>query len=388
MSDADVVYYNLSIGNNNFETAGNGSYKELDAKIDADNNIPILHNPDDYYGCIIRFQLPMITTPLISFLVETPVNDINKGIYTFTICKGWNIQTINELLTTEPTQTSTPVNLTFQPQVLRPPIYNPPVGTPTQTISDYYLLYDYEWFIAMMNRALQQAHRQLYPVVEGEENTQPPFFKYDAPSQLITLYSPSQYDTDNCYICFNNSLLQYFLGLTTISLNQGNNLANGRDNVITPVYGSLDKVKINIGGYDEEYYKTSYQYSSYAYWNWLKSVLITTTMNVNSEAFFINNNSNNQNVNFQNILEDFMPDLAQSASAGVQNSIFTYDAPSLYRIWSFNQKTPLYRVNLGISLVDTYNNQYPLLLPKGQSANFKIMFIKKSVYSGIKYMKI
>ncbi len=69
-------------------------------------------------------------------------------------------------------------------------------------------------------------------------------------------------------------------------------------------------------------------------------------MNVNSEAFFINNNSNNQNVNFQNILEDFMPDLAQSASAGVQNSIFTYDAPSLYRIWSFNQKTPLYRVNL------------------------------------------
>jgi len=385
MSDADVVYYNLSIGNNNYETAGDGSYKEVNAKIDADNNIPILHNPDEYYGCIIRFQLPMITTPLISFLVETPVNDINKGIYTFTICKGWKVDKLNDFLNVEPEQTSTPVNLMYQPQVIRPEIYNPPVGTPTQTISEYYLLYDYEWFINMMNQALQKAHEQLYPEPDNDEDyIPPPYFSYDAPTQLISIYVPNQYREDNTLICFNNSLLQYFLGLTKISLNQGNNLANGRDNVIVPTYNNNEPITIN----NQVFYKSSYQYSSYAYWNWLRSVLITTTMNVNSEAFFINNNSNNQNVNFQNILEDFMPDLAQSASAGVQNSIFTYDAPSLYRIWSFNQKTPLYRVNLGISLVDTYNNQYPLLLPKGQSCNFKIMFIKKSIYSGIKNMKI
>ena len=81
MSDADVVYYNLSIGNNNYETAGDGSYKEVNAKIDADNNIPILHNPDEYYGCIIRFQLPMITTPLISFFLATKIYELTSSIF-------------------------------------------------------------------------------------------------------------------------------------------------------------------------------------------------------------------------------------------------------------------------------------------------------------------
>ena len=108
-------------------------------------------------------------------------------------------------------------------------------------------------------------------------------------------------------------------------------------------------------------------------------------MNVASEVVYSNNNSTSiiasgSNMVYINILEDFMPDLAMANGAGVQNQIFTYVAPSLYRIFSFNQKSPLYKVNLAIVLADIYGNQYPLTLPKGQLANFKLMFIKKTLY--------
>lgn len=85
MSSNDVVYYNLTIGNNDPAQAGLPTYTAIPAEINANNNLPIVNNPDDYYASIIRFSTPAINLPLITFLVQTPVNDINLGIYSFTI---------------------------------------------------------------------------------------------------------------------------------------------------------------------------------------------------------------------------------------------------------------------------------------------------------------
>jgi hypothetical protein len=258
-----------------------------------------------------------------------------------------------------------------------------PVGD-IQSGSPYYLVYDYQHFITMWNVALKQAHQVLYDI----DAIPAPYFYYDPPTQLISLYTPVQYDASNTSICFNNQLLQYFVGLYTMNLNQGGqDKANGIDNIIITHYvaNNLVSLPTNPPPTDStpNFCKSSFQYNSYGYWNWLKSILITTTMNVNSEMVFDNNNSKNnyQNVNFVNILEDFMPDLAIPNGAGIQNQIFTYFAQSLYRVFSFNQKNPLYKVDLNLSVVDTYGNTYPLTLPKGQLANFKMMFIKKSVYA-------
>ena len=170
------------------------------------------------------------------------------------------------------------------------------------------------------------------------------------------------------------------VGIYSVNANQGGlDKIDGIDNVIIPNYSIVNSVTLGT----LSYFKNSFQYNSYGYWNWLKTILITTTMNVNSEAVYDNNSSNLQNVNFVNILEDFMPDLAIPNGAGIANQIFTYFAQSLYRVFNFNQKSPLYRVNLAISMVDIYGNNFPLPIPKGQLANFKIMFIKKSIYSNM-----
>ena len=373
MSNNDVVYYNLTIGDNDPLNAGKLNYSTIPASIEANNNMPILQNPDDYYGCIIRFSIPAINLPLMTFLIQTPVTDINLGIYAFTVCKGLSPLANTPILT--PTSTSGRVFVKYIPSVLLP-IGQIPVASSqlTQSLSPYYLLYDYTAFIDMWNTALATAHAVLYP------SSATPFFVYDAPTQLISLYLPPEYQADNTYVCFNNQLLQYMVGIYSVNANQGGlDKIDGIDNVIIPNYSIVNSVTLGT----LSYFKNSFQYNSYGYWNWLKTILITTTMNVNSEAVYDNNSSNLQNVNFVNILEDFMPDLAIPNGAGIANQIFTYFAQSLYRVFNFNQKSPLYRVNLAISMVDIYGNNFPLPIPKGQLANFKIMFIKKSIYSNM-----
>ena len=261
----------------------------------------------------------------------------------------------------------------YEPQVLNlPPNEIPAVGTPLQTFTEYYLLYDYTWFIKLWNTALAACAAPF--------GISAPFFVYDAPTQLITLYTDkASFGTGGTYqLWYNNALLNYFVGLESNNYSTTNSALYGMDNLIGIRDNMLNTVSPTTGGI--AYLATSFQYTSYGYWNFLKSILITTTMNVNSESVYSNNNSLYQNVQYINILEDFMPDLAQNMGAGIQNQIFTYNAPSLYRIFSFNQKTPLYRVNLTVNVVDTYGNIFPLTLPKGQLSNFKLMFIKKDVY--------
>ena len=369
---ADVIYYNLTIGDNDFNSAGNMDYTTVPAVIDAFNTIPILTNPDEYYGAIIRFQIPAQNVPLMPFIIQTPVGpnptDINKGIYSFTITQGSP--------TSPPTLTSGQSFVFFEPQVILPPAQIPPVNTPTQATSAYYLLYDYTRFLNMWNTALQTASAAIGLATS-------PFFVYDAPTQLISLYV-NKTDFAGYNLWFNNQFLTFMLGLESVSYNQAKTSVAGLDNLVV-IRDTLVNT-VTLGGI--AYLQTSFQYGSYGYWNFLKSFLITTTMNVASEVVYSNNNSTSivasgSNMVYINILEDFMPDLAMANGAGVQNQIFTYVAPSLYRIFSFNQKSPLYKVNLAIVLADIYGNQYPLTLPKGQLANFKLMFIKKTLYAGI-----
>jgi hypothetical protein len=79
------------------------------------------------------------------------------------------------------------------------------------------------------------------------------------------------------------------------------------------------------------------------------------------------------------VLTDYLPDINSSNDAGVSSKNFIYNAPSLYRLFEFKQKTPLYNISANIYFTDNLNNLYPLYLKKGTIANIKIMFIKKKL---------
>ena len=48
MSSTDVVYHNLTIDNNDPVTEGLSTTNDIEANIEAYNNIPIIQNLDDY----------------------------------------------------------------------------------------------------------------------------------------------------------------------------------------------------------------------------------------------------------------------------------------------------------------------------------------------------
>ena len=85
-------------------------------------------------------------------------------------------------------------------------------------------------------------------------------------------------------------------------------------------------------------------------------------------------------MNYINVLTDYIPDLSSVGSeAGLSTKNFIYNAPSLYRVFSFNQKDPLNNFDIQIYMMDIYNNIYPLTLLKGITCNLKFMFIKKNL---------
>lgn len=368
MGEPDVFYYNVSVLNPQSNTTGGLG---IQAEINANNNIPICSNPEDYYASIIRFQVPGFNIPLIQFIVQTPVSNINLGIYSFTI--------------TDSVHTSGQTFVLYIPQIALPTSQIPVAGTPQQNFGLYYFLYDYTFFISLLNTALATATTN-YNTASGNTATAP-FFFYDAPTQLITLYADKTYYNQTAgsalKIYFNNPLRDYFVGLPycNTSLIQASP-TGGLDNyiLITDTHGLNETYIPPTATTGINYLKTTYQYNAYGYWSFLKSILITTNMNVVSETFYINNPTEFQNTQYLNVLTDFLPDLGVSNGAGVSSQIYIYNAPSLYRIFEFKQKTPLYTVSLSIGYTDTLGNFYPLYLDVGQEANFKIMFIKKDVY--------
>jgi hypothetical protein len=376
MSSPDIFYYNMTVGNldpSKVETYNGDGVK---AEIEAYNNLPIVDNVDDYYCSIIRFSIPAFNLPLINFLVQTPVKDINLGVYSFTIGDGTNFGEQNFVI--------------YEPQQIQPPWDTPKPNTLTQTFGNYYFCYDYTWFIMMLNKALANAVASYNTKFTKTESV--PFFNYDASTQLISLYTTVSGNWERnsatpVYIYFNNALSNYMTGLpynTSRQFTTGYTPTDiGCDNLINiDINNGLNVVTIPAygGGEDTQYIKTTYQYNAYGYWSFLKSLLITTNMNVEAEAFFLNDPSGKQNVKYTNVLTDFQPDFSVANGAGISAQILNYDAPSLYRIFQFKQKTPLYKISLNINYTDTYGNIYPLYLDIGQQANFKLMFIKKTLY--------
>ena len=369
----DIEYFNMTISNINPQNSGLISGSSLVSKIaqlTTNPTQPILNKMEDYYGSIIRFSVPGLNLPLVQCLVQTPVTDIDKLIYSFTL-------TYNDI-------NGDQTFWEFQPEVEPPVAVIPPDNTPTQTFTNYYFLYQYQSIINIMNVALKNALINLKTKAGTEDIQDSPdaFFYYDCNSNLISLYSPPLFDAtgDQLAILINfNSVASIFFAAMPYQF-YGYNNPFGIDATIrvqnnqTLNQKTIDSVIYNI---------TSQEFVSLGYMSYLKNIFIGTNMPITSETFYINNPQGQQNVNYDNILTDYLPDLTTTNDAGIASKNFIYNAPSLYRLFEFQSKGPLYEISAGISFSDNLGNQYPLYLEKGQAVEIKFMFIKKNLIKRI-----
>lgn len=366
----DVIYYNIQISNINDTNSGKitgPDTKQSQSKIQSNNTLPILTVPEDYVGSIIRFAVPCFNIPLIQFIVQTPIidfKDVDRGIYSFTL--EYNGTFSSQTFYYHAPQTE------YAPRPKYPSEFQDFSG-------EYYFLYNYGIWIEIQNKALGIAFRELQLLVEPAlETATAPFFIYDATTQLISLYVDKLFYDQNLFsfikIYFNTVSEQYFNGFIF------NDVAVGSVNGVDSYFNIRNTNNINVSPINSDLLIFSQEFVTLGYLSPLKNITISTNMNIVSEIFFISNPSALQNSAYLNVITDFIPDLSNGQEAGIGSKIFIYNAPSLFRVFNFVDKTPLYSIGLTINWVDTLNNIYPLLLSKGTVASVKMMFIKKSFF--------
>ena len=356
----DIVYYNLELKNSMAGSAQNGT-----ADVTAQNTLNILENASLYLGSIIRLKADLFTCPISWFEVLQPVTDINKGIYTFTLVYG--------------TQSVTK-NVIWIPQDNS--ITPPPLGTLTQTGSPYYFIRSYQYFINLWNIALSDAYDELTGVVG---NT-PPFFNYNTTTNLIEFYINSanvEPNNPSLHVFCNTPITPFIKGFELIK-SQSNEIddlaylivALPSPSVTTP----LNLVTIMSGVTPIVFIKVQQEYVCLNFWATVQTVTVLTNMNVVQEGYYTGTGTNQlaQNLTLQTALTDFLPDLTVSPAAS--NTVFIYNAPSLFRLFQFSNTTsPLRNINARIVFTTKQGFEFPLEIAGNQSCSLKFQFIKKGL---------
>jgi hypothetical protein len=363
----DINYFNISIGNCNPATAGQAyNYTTTEATVDAYLTEDIIDNPSDYYLSVQRFSIPLLNIPVSISSVQTNQPDINKTIFSFTMTNG--------------AFSSGQIFIQHIPGYFESNPPPSPVGNLQDFTSNYYYIYSYQQLLSIWNSSLLTAFNALNAVLPVPSRlVNPPFFYFS--NGLISLYVPKvdNYINGTTKIYFNNNFYQFVNNL--YYYNVADNSITGQDNYfLFNDYKGTDEKIINGITYNTQTESST----GTAYFSFLKSIVIATTMNVKYESYFINNSNikSPSNINYSSILTDFLPDVS---SIGGSNTLYIFNATSiLSRLFEFEQKTPLKIINLSILITDKYDNVYPLYNYKNIApASIKIGFFKKTLIRGL-----
>ncbi len=391
--DPEVFYYNIEILNPN--SLNNDIHSPstsglFPAQIRAENNIPILDNPSNYYMTLLSSSIPLRNCPLFQILIQTPiasVSDINTTIYSITL----QYQQANGTVIASSPQTY----LVYAPRnFYQIPNYTYPA--PVQIYSPYYYCFQVHQILDMINDAFKSALQLL----QAQPGTTPigaatqPYITYDPTTQLLTVTAEqSFYDMSagTPYIAIYCNLLcePFFSGFEKISSTVAYTTPNGADRQL--IVKSYNGTNVSTG--PPAMISVIQPFTNYGYWSFVKKILVTTNMNINSEVFFINKTKQSQqnaityggqiyqNQNYVSVLYSFEPDFSQLAGElGSGSKIQIYNAPTnLYHPTIFNQITPLYSFDLAVYVEDKFGTSFLLPLGLNSGCDFKFQFIRKDL---------
>lgn len=362
----DNIYVNISISPDFL----NPSIIEIPAEYKVTKTIPILSKCDDYYLSVIRFDVPLTDVPL--FIMPIVPNQ--------TLPTNPNLTPLIIGITTG--GIDYPQNIIYVSETGVPaPIQN----QPTQVITLYYFVFEYQNLITAINKALSLAF-----IASGLGGNCPYFYLNDATEELTlvadiatfapiaTPLNPNPIPTATIFM---NVLLQTYL--SSFQVNFVGPSAIGKDYVMNLVRFGLDT---NIPPFNIPIAATQkaipQEYSTLATWSSLrKIILVSNSIPINSEYTPTNNSGISSTLP---IISDFVPNIE---FPGQSRSIAYYNPTSQYRLVDLKSSEALYNIDVKIYWQDLNQNVYPLLILKGQQASIKLAFLKKDLYKSTNLLK-
>ena len=363
--DSDHVYVDINIINNdNSSTAPvNLTYRET-------RDTAIIQDPSEYYMSIIRFHLDTQSAlPLMIPQVQLAQNDPNLTVYSFTL--KYQTYVYQQYVEFIPQDKSVP---------------NPKFPIQAQDLSTtYYYVYNYQWWVDLMNMALAQALEGFQNLLNSHDITYPTnpiFFMYDPGTSELVLNADKNFFDENlenpCFLYCNTAMKNLLSGFNfeIATFASGVNGCNFK-------FAISNQFNTNVLEISDSF-SALQMYQSYpctSTWNCVQSIVITTgsipivptiqaTPQVfNSQTSLVNNNSN---INV-NVISDF--EIALESGKEFLPSI-NY-SPHIYRLVPMHSNNALHTIDLTVYWKDIYNNLHPFQIGSNSHCDMKIMFRKK-----------
>jgi len=344
-------------------------------------NSPIIQNPSEYFFTIARFSLETPSLPLMIPQVLLGQADPNKLIYSITLTYNSPVDGITY---------EKQIYLYYVPQntvapVPEAPLYKQDFGAG----STYYYIYNFQYFIKIVNTAFATALGDLDALVFGATGAHlpslnPPFMEWDTFNNVAILnadiagFNASLAHPINIF--FNTPLFTLFSSFQA-NYKGYENITNGKNYQIT-VEDSNGTNIINLPTYNA---LQMYQdFPTSALWNPVNALVFTTgtipvnasqvsaPLVLNSEIATLTQGGNNANIS--NTLTDFEVPLTEGWE--YKPNVY-YNPTAEYRLVDLLGNTPLNNISIQVFWKDSFANLHPFYLNSGCNANIKIMFRRK-----------
>jgi len=349
-------------------------------------NIPFLYEPDQYYMSIIRFSLDTPNLPVFIPTIQLNQPDINLTIYTV------SLQWINPLDITQVFTSSSPVIYIPQSKIASiPPA--PSITGLQYNGGNYYNVYNYQYFIYLINEAFITCFNQLNTIVVDAGLVLPtayyPVLSWDTSNNTAILNCDvlgySTISNNYIKIFFNTSLAQLFSSFPVI-INSGTGDLNAQ--IITNSFSSSNIIQ--YPPYNPEYdaIQVFQECSTIALWSPITSIVFTSTTlpivsNQVSSPIVFNGSTvfggNGNNALVQQLITDFISD------SGSYRPNLVYQPSAQYRWIQLMGQRPLTTFDLQVYWKDRLGTLNPFYLASGSTATIKILFSKKLSAGNSKY---
>jgi len=244
--------------------------------------------------------------------------------------------------------------------------------------SEYYYVYSVDGFLNSVNTCIDGI-MTLLRTATGIA-TASPYFVFDANTQTLGFVCSYDFFTKAILVSFNNTLYKYFQFFRW-SFNSDS--TNGKDNTLVITDSVMNWWALPGTAIDNppEYLFVSEETStSVINWFAVKSIVVTTdSVPVMPEYVPVVGASNSgiAGVASRQIITDFEPNFA---SVGDARTVYSFSQTGPYRVTPLLLDLPLSRFDLRVFWTDANGNFIPWQLGPGESANFKILFIRKDTF--------
>ena len=379
MSTPDKLYYDIQVSNVN----NNNTLPPVLSFIET-RNTPFLYESGKYFLSIIRFSLDTPNLPVfIPTIQAAPNTDINLTIYSVTL--QW----------TNPEDTTQ--TFTVQKFIRYIPQSNiseiPP--NPTQTSNDlqyntgnYYNIYNYQYFIYLINLQLTAAFTELLTQVETAElalpTIQSPVLSWNTDNNTAVLncdvlgYSTSSQNYIKIY--FNTALSQLFSSFPVL-INSVTSYEGLNAQIITDSYNNANVIQYPPYKPTYDAIQVFQEFSTVALWNPITSIVFTSNTlpivsnQVSTPVLYLNGiqtGSNGNNALINQVITDFI------SNDGVYKPQLVYEPSAQFRYIELLSNRPLNTFDLQVFWKDRNGVLIPFYLSSGCTATIKVLFTKKS----------